>query len=72
VLLDLADEDAAGRALDRDRAVDPGQLVGEDGIDDDALDLVDATGVVGLGLGVLRGAVAASIRWWLLVSSRGR
>ena len=37
-------------AVDRDRVVDLGQLVGEDGLDDDALDLLDP----------------ADVRWWRL------
>ena len=56
VLLHLADEvgaDAAESfssstvrlALDDDRGVDLGQLVGEDGLDDDALDLLDPADV---------------------------
>ena len=56
VLLDLADEavragrDALGLlglslALDDDRVVDLGQLVGEDGLDHDALDLLDPADV---------------------------
>ena len=39
-------------ALDDDRRVDLGQLVGEDGLDDDALDLLDPADVA---LAVLRG-----------------
>jgi hypothetical protein len=58
MLLDLADEHGARAAadplrlrgvvvaLDDDRVVDLGQLVGEDGLDDDALDLLDAADVV--------------------------
>jgi hypothetical protein len=54
VLLDLAHEVRAGAgadalgllgvvlALDDDRRVDLGQLVREDGLDDDALDLLDS------------------------------
>src|SRR5919206_548852 len=57
VLLDLADEVGAGAgadplgllgvrlALDDDRVVDLRQLVGEDGLDDDALDLLDPADV---------------------------
>ena len=57
VLLHLADEVGAGAAgellvlrrvrlaLDDDRGVDLGQLVGEDGLDDDALDLLDPADV---------------------------
>jgi hypothetical protein len=56
VLLDLAHEVQAGAGadallllgialpVDDDRVVDLGQLVGEDGLDDDALDLLDAVG----------------------------
>jgi hypothetical protein len=63
VLLDLAHEVRAGAgadalgllrvvlALDDDRRVDLGQLVGEDGLDDDALDLLDPADVA---LAVLR------------------
>ena len=47
VLLHLADEGALLAAVDRDRVVDLGQLVGEHGLDDDALDLLDAPDVLG-------------------------
>ena len=60
MLLDLADEvrgdvlvllgALARRALDDDRRVDLGQLFGEDGLDDDALDLLDPADVALLGL----------------------
>ena len=46
VLLHLAHEDAVVAAVDGDGAVDLGQLVGEDGLDDDALDLLDPADVV--------------------------
>jgi hypothetical protein len=52
VLLDLADHHTAVvRALDRDRIVDLGQRVGERGLDDDALDLLDPPGARGRLLG---------------------
>ena len=50
VLLHLADEDLALAAIDGDRGVDLGQLVGEDGLDDDALDLFDPADVLLLGV----------------------
>ena len=50
VLLHLADERAAVAAVDRDRVVDLGQLVGEDGLDHDALDLLDAADVLASAL----------------------
>jgi hypothetical protein len=46
VLLHLADEHVLLAAVDRDRVVDLGQLVREDGLDDDALDLLDAPDVL--------------------------
>ena len=46
VLLHLADEHVVLAAVDRDRRVDLGQLVGEDGLDHDALDLLDPTDVL--------------------------
>ena len=46
VLLHLADEDAVLAAVDRDRVVDLGELLGEDGLDHDALDLLDAPDVL--------------------------
>ena len=72
VLLDLADEvrrrlSPAPRvglvALDRDRVVDLGQLVGEHGLDDDALDLLDPADVACAVLAPARfcSAVLASI-----------
>ena len=54
VLLHLAHEDALVAAVDGDGAVDLGQLVGEDGFDDDALDLLDPARVL-LGFGGLGG-----------------
>ena len=59
VLLHLADERAAVvGALDRDRVVDLGELAGEHGLDDHALDLLDPADVArrALLLGLLRGA----------------
>ena len=48
VLLHLRDQRAAaavgGRNLDRERVVDPGKRLREDGVDDDALDLDDLAG----------------------------
>ena len=69
VLLDLADEvraDAvvvAGRALagDDHRVVDLGQLVREDGLDDDALDLLDPADVAAL----VAGLVLLGVGRWL-------
>ena len=46
---------AAARARDRDRVVDLGQAVGEDGLDHDALDLLDPPDVARL--------VAAGVLW---------
>jgi hypothetical protein len=46
VLLHLADEDPVLAAVDRDGRGDLGQLVGEDGLDHDALDLLDAPDVL--------------------------
>ena len=51
VLLHLADERAGLAAVDRDRVVDVGQLVRENGLDHDALDLLDAAHVPGLSCG---------------------
>ena len=59
VLLHLADErPAVAGALDGDRVVDLGELVGEHGLDDHALDLLDPAVVAGraLGVGPLSGA----------------
>jgi hypothetical protein len=54
VLLHLAHEDARFAVIDGDGVVDLGQLVGEDGLDDDALDLLDPARVL-RGVGALRG-----------------
>ncbi len=76
VLLDLADEHVAaglradplglllgrGRGTrDRDRVVDLGQALGEDGLDHDALDLLDAPDVA-LAAGALSGRARAAGR----------
>src|SRR5256714_205601 len=51
MLLHLAHQHRAVAAVDRDRVVDLGQLVGKDGLDHDALDLLDAACVPGLRCG---------------------
>jgi hypothetical protein len=51
--------------LDADRAVDLGQLVGEDGLDDDALDLLDAADVL---LAVGRGGLSVVLASMVLGS----
>jgi hypothetical protein len=53
MLLHLGDQRARAasvlRDLDREGRIDLGKLVGEDGVDDDALDLDDPTGVRAVG-----------------------
>jgi hypothetical protein len=46
VLLHLADQQALLAAVDRDRVVDLGHVVGEHGLDHDALNLLDAAHVL--------------------------
>src|SRR3954449_13335665 len=65
VLLDLADQVGADAlvvargtvARDQQRVIDLGQLVGEDGLDDDALDLLDAPDVAAVAVAALGGLV---------------